>query len=88
MFSAAATNCTLCTACNRYFLLVANMVAVTHATFLLLVIPFLNPLQFSVGSDVQGDCSKDGSCEAEQEKHGKEKYTVKGEGRRFPTVLK
>lgn len=27
------------------------------------------------GSDVQGDCSKDGSCE---EKHGKEKYIVKG----------
>lgn len=35
----------------------------------------VNTYQFISGSDVQGDCSKDGSCE---EKHGKEKYTVKG----------
>ena len=30
------------------------------------------------GSDVQGDCSKDGSCDGEQEKRGKEKYIIKG----------
>ena len=44
---------------------------------LLLIFLLVNSCQFVSGSDVQGDCSKDGSCEG-QEKHGKQKYIVKG----------
>lgn len=42
---------------------------------LLFIFLLVNTSQFNSGSNVQGDCSKDGSCE---EKHGKEKYIVKG----------
>lgn len=42
---------------------------------LLLLFLLANTCQFISGSDVQGDCSKDGSCE---DKHGKEKYISKG----------
>lgn len=45
---------------------------------LLLIFLLVNSCQFVSGSDVQGDCSKDGSCEGDQENHGKQKYIVKG----------
>lgn len=30
------------------------------------------------GSNLQGDCSKDGSCDGDEEKRSKAKYTMKG----------
>lgn len=32
------------------------------------------------GSNLQGDCSKDGSCDGDEEKRSKAKYTMKGIG--------
>ena len=47
----------------------------TQTSRLLFIFLLVNAFPFISGSNVQGDCSKDGSCE---DKHGKDKYIVKG----------
>ena len=49
-----------------------TMDVISQAIFLLV---FLSHIHFAYPLE---DCSKDGSCEGEQEKHGKEKYLPKG----------
>lgn len=69
----------LCTSCNlvQWCAMGRTMGRGDSAqtTRLLLIFLLVNISPFISGSKVQGDCSKDGSCE---EKHGKEKYIVKG----------
>jgi len=51
----------------------------THLTLLCLI--FLSSpkiLKSVFGSDVPGDCLKEGTCEEEQGNHEKEKYRAKG----------
>lgn len=58
-----------------YIMLFSTMEVSTQTTLLLLIFLLVNTSPFISGSSVEGDCSKDGSC---QEKHGKQKYVVKG----------
>ncbi|XP_020606070.1 protein O-glucosyltransferase 1-like [Orbicella faveolata] len=51
-----------------------------QTTRLLLIFLLVNISPFISGSNVQGDCSKDGSCE---EKHGKEKYIAKESWKKY-----
>ena len=55
--------------------MVSTMDESAKTTRLLLIFLIMNTSPLISGSNFQGDCSKDGSCE---EKHGKEKYIVKG----------
>ena len=56
------------------------MDAVTRVTILFLISLFFsaNIVDFASGTNGEGDCSKDGSCDGEEGNHGKRKYIIRG----------
>lgn len=59
----------------HYVMINSAMEESAQTTLLLLIFLLVNTSPLISGSSVEGDCAKDGSC---QEKHGKQKYVVKG----------